>query len=425
MKTKNDNEIRDIVREKYKSVVLASGDTASCCSPKLATVSCCKPADFDLQALQLGYSETDLAAVPEGANLGLGCGNPQAIAKIKPGETVLDLGSGAGFDVFLAARQTGESGLVIGVDMTPEMLQKARENQAKLQLKQVDFRLGEIEQLPVADNQVDVIISNCVINLSPQKERVFAEAYRVLKPGGRLAVSDIVTLANLPDEIQADMELYSGCISGASHVDDLRQMLRQAGFIQIEIKEKNGSRELISQWDAKGNFRDLVISASIEAVKPMSVNPEELGDLKKLDNLTDAAELLKESKLPFEDLVKSGVQLWGWYSGGKLAALSGLEVYGTKAILRSFAIQKALRSNGLGALLLEKTEAISRQAGIDELFLLTTTASKFFARNGFESINRNDCPEDILKSSEFSSICPSTADCMHKILSTKPDSRCC
>lgn len=232
---------------------------SSCCSGTAASM-------VDLGKL-IGYSEADLAAAPEGANLGLGCGNPQAIADLKPGETVLDLGSGAGFDCFLAARRVGETGRVIGVDMTPEMVSLARQNAKKGGYANVEFRLGEIEHLPVADQSVDVIISNCVINLSPEKEQVFREAFRVLRPGGRLAITDMVSASPLPPEMQSDLALYAGCIAGAAAVDELKAMLIRAGFSQIVIKPRE-SRELLRQWGVDQALADLVFSASIEAVKP-------------------------------------------------------------------------------------------------------------------------------------------------------------
>jgi ubiquinone/menaquinone biosynthesis C-methylase UbiE len=219
-------------------------------------------------SLALGYSEAELASVPAGADLGLGCGNPQAIAALKPGETVLDLGSGAGFDAFLAARAVGDTGRVIGVDMTPAMITKARTNAENGEYTNVDFRLGEIEHLPVADATVDVIISNCVINLSPDKPAVFAEAFRVLAPGGRVAVSDVVASAELPDEVRSDLALYSGCVAGASMVAELRDMLDAAGFVDIRIEPKDESRSFIETWAPGRGVEDYVLSATIEAVKP-------------------------------------------------------------------------------------------------------------------------------------------------------------
>jgi SAM-dependent methyltransferase len=221
-----------------------------------------------LDSTLLGYSDDDLAAVPDGADLGLGCGNPGAIAAMQAGETVLDLGSGAGFDAFLAARAVGPNGRVIGVDMTPEMVSKARANAETGSYDNVEFRLGEIEHLPVADGIVDVIISNCVINLSPDKTAVFADAYRVLRPGGRLAISDVVASAELPDEISSDLALYSGCVAGASRISELRSMLLDAGFEDVVIAPKDESKAFIEQWAPGRSVTDYVVSATIEAVKP-------------------------------------------------------------------------------------------------------------------------------------------------------------
>jgi arsenite methyltransferase len=268
MKDVQNDEIRQAVRETYAKVALApavGGCGSSCCGG--GTEDTVK----SISAGVLGYSLKDVESVPDGANMGLGCGNPQAIAALKAGETVLDLGSGGGFDCFLAARQVGDSGRVIGVDMTPEMVSKARANAVKGGYPNVEFRLGEIENLPVADNAVDVIISNCVINLSPDKPRVFAEAFRALKPGGRLAVSDVVATAVLPDEVKRDMALYSGCMAGASLIGDLEAALRNAGFEGIRIMPKDESRSFIREWAPGRKVEDYVVSANIEAVKPSFV----------------------------------------------------------------------------------------------------------------------------------------------------------
>ena len=265
MDTVKKDNIRQAVRINYGKV--AQAGNPGCCS----TSSCCSPgngASADNVSVRLGYSNEDVSSVPEGANMGLGCGNPQAIASLKPGETVLDLGSGGGFDCFLAARAVGDPGLVIGVDMTPEMVSKARENAVKAGFRNVEFRLGEIEHLPVADNCIDVIISNCVINLSPEKHKVFEDAFRVLKPGGRLAVSDVVATAELPDEVKTDLALHAGCIAGASLVDEVDAMLRKSGFKDIRIKPKDESRDFIRTWAPGRKIEDYVVSATIEAVKP-------------------------------------------------------------------------------------------------------------------------------------------------------------
>jgi arsenite methyltransferase len=261
----NHDEIRQHVRTAYGNV--ARSDSACGCGP-----SCCAPSEesvAELLSRGIGYSAEEIAAVPEGANLGLGCGNPQAIAALQPGECVLDLGSGAGFDCFLAARQIGETGKVIGVDMTPDMVSKARANAAKAGVDNIEFRLGEIEHLPVADATVDVIISNCVINLSPDKAQVFRDAFRVLKPGGRLAISDIVLTAELPPEMKAEVALYTGCVAGAASVDQLAAMLAAVGFTAIRIVPKDASREYLQHWAPGRGVENYIASASIEAVKPM------------------------------------------------------------------------------------------------------------------------------------------------------------
>jgi len=265
-KRKND-QIRKAVRENYGNV--ASAENSGCgCSPS----SCCKTTGelrlTDI-SLGLGYTSEDVAHAPEGSNMGLGCGNPQAIASLKPGETVLDLGSGGGFDCFLAARSVGDKGQVIGVDMTPEMITRSRENAEKGGFSNVDFRLGELENLPVADGTIDVILSNCVINLSPEKERVFREAFRVLKPGGRLAISDIVSTAELPDDMKKDMALHVGCIAGASSITELESMLDRSGFMNIRITPKNESRTFIRDWIPESRIEDYILSATIQAIKPM------------------------------------------------------------------------------------------------------------------------------------------------------------
>ena len=201
--------------------------------------------------------------------MGLGCGNPQIIASLKPGETVLDLGSGGGFDCFLAAKAVGPTGQVIGVDMTAEMLSKARQNATKGNYTNVEFRLGEIEHLPVADNSIDIIMSNCVINLSPEKDKVYREAYRVLRAGGRLAISDVVALKELPKEIKKNPELLCGCVGGAETADNIKQILNDIGFSNIRVDVRGESREFIEDWFPQSNFNDYVVSANIQAIKPL------------------------------------------------------------------------------------------------------------------------------------------------------------
>ena len=263
----NTADIKETVRVHYGSIADEAG-AADCCAPANL---CCGPSPgvtVQEKALEMGYSEADLASVPDGANLGLGCGNPQAIAALRPDEVVIDLGSGAGFDCFLAAQQVGTQGHVIGVDMTHEMLKKARENAVKVGAENVEFRLGELEHLPIADNTADVMLSNCVINLVPDKRQVFCEAFRTLKPGGRLAISDIVNSAPLPADLQVDSALICGCVAGAATIDQIETWLSEAGFVNVRVTVKEESRELIKNWAPGRGVENYVVSAIVEGRKP-------------------------------------------------------------------------------------------------------------------------------------------------------------
>ena len=273
-----EEEIKKVVREGYGKI--AQKDL-SCCAP---ANSCCGSTDV-VQGIskEIGYSDEELKVVPEGSNLGLGCGNPVALASLKEGEVVLDLGSGAGFDCFLAANQVGKTGKVIGVDMTPEMLDRARENARKGNYENVEFRLGEIENLPVADDSADIIISNCVINLSPDKRRVFQEAFRVLRPGGRLMVSDIVLMKELPEEVKNSVTAYIGCLAGAVTKKEYLDAIQSAGFQGTKILDEArpsaellandpSAREIVKNLNlTRESAKDLarsVISMKVSAVKP-------------------------------------------------------------------------------------------------------------------------------------------------------------
>jgi arsenite methyltransferase len=266
MKTINEEDkVRQQVRERYGAIARFEERGCGCgpsCGDSLEVKN--RPTGAEV----LGYRESDVTSVPEGSEMGLGCGNPTAIASIKPGETVLDLGSGGGFDCFLAARQTGSKGKVIGVDMTPEMISKAWANAARGAYENVEFRLGEIESLPVADNTADLIISNCVINLSPNKERVYAEAFRALKPGGRIAISDIVALAPIPGDLGEDFQAYTGYVAGAASISELKSLLTKEGFSDIRVEIKESSRNFINEWLPGKRAGDYVASADITAVKP-------------------------------------------------------------------------------------------------------------------------------------------------------------
>ena len=258
--------IRQTVRDSYAKLA----DPGAADEDRAAQRRCCETNDVvSLNSIRLGYAESDLRDVPRDADMGLGCGNPHAIADLRAGETVLDLGSGGGLDAFLAAQQVGEQGRVIGVDMTPEMISKAGRNAQRAGHRNVEFRLGEIERLPVEDACIDVIISNCVVNLSPDKPRVFGEAFRVLKPGGRLAISDVLATTGLPPELQADARLHVCCVAGAIPVAALRELLVSTGFEDIAITPKDDSREFIRDWVPGSGVEDYVVSAYIRAVKPV------------------------------------------------------------------------------------------------------------------------------------------------------------
>lgn len=257
--------IQNHIIEKYGEIAL---NRTSCCGSGLS--SCCSKSEQDTIALsmEIGYSQEEIATVPDGANLNLGCGNPQGLADLKPGEVVLDLGSGAGFDCFLAARQVGTQGKVLGIDLTPEMVRTAIKNANSGAFTNIFFQLSQIEHLPLKSICVDVIISNCVINLSTEKAQVFQEAYRVLKPGGRLAVSDVIALTDLPDEIKNDLESYSACFSGALEHNKLASLLEAVGFSDISIDFDGKGQDITQRWSLKHDPRDYIRSASIKAIKP-------------------------------------------------------------------------------------------------------------------------------------------------------------
>lgn len=283
--TFTDNDQHEVVRDRYADV---ASDETDCCGTN-TTTDCCSDtesstsSDTDMETVtgcctndktattwaeQVGYSSEEIESVPTDANLGLGCGNPTAIANLRPGQKVLDLGSGGGFDCFLAANEVGTDGSVIGIDMTPEMLETARENRAENDIENVEFRLGEIEHLPVGDETIDVIISNCVINLSPNKQQVFEEAYRVLGPGGRLAISDVVLTAELPDELRADLDAIAECIGGASRIEKLEGLLDEAGFRDTQIEPKDETEDFFREWGDDRELDEYLVSATIRGYKP-------------------------------------------------------------------------------------------------------------------------------------------------------------
>jgi SAM-dependent methyltransferase len=267
MKPLEKDDLRSEVLQRYSEIAQSTPEDCGC-SPN----SCCdqpESLEIDSTTFAVSYSQSDLDSIPAGADMQLGCGNPIALADLQAGETVLDLGSGGGIDCFLAAKAVGEKGFVIGVDMTPAMVRKARAYAQEHSYKNVSFRLGEIEHLPVADASVDAVISNCVINLSPEKAQVLKDAYRVLKPGGRLIVADIVTDGPLPDSVRSNLSLYTSCVAGATSIESYEQMLTGAGFTKIQIQPAAQGNVEIQLQDPAQPAGCTITSAMIRAEKPM------------------------------------------------------------------------------------------------------------------------------------------------------------
>ena len=322
MKEQSLDTIRQVVRKHYGKVAVGGNRgcedeiNAGCCTPDVQ--------DSDSISEASGYTNDDLASVVEGANMNLGCGNPVALSKLKKGETVLDLGSGGGFDSFLAAKAVGLQGRVIGVDMTAEMVTKARENAKKMNADNVSFRLGEIEHLPVADSTVDVILSNCAVNLSPDKKSVWREAFRALRPGGRLTISDVVATAEIPESMKKQAALLTGCVAGADHVDNIKAQLREVGFENIGIKISPESKRFLQHWFPGSGAEHYVASANIEARKPKRTSlslPE--GDEWIQDIRQKATENMSQNDNCTQSIIAAFAEVLGLEDGGVLKAASG------------------------------------------------------------------------------------------------------
>jgi arsenite methyltransferase len=435
-----DEEIKKAVRERYAE---AAQKNESCCSP---APSCCGPKDTPQQiSTRIGYSDQDLKSVPEGSNLGLGCGNPLALASLKPGEVVLDLGAGAGFDCFLAANAVGRDGMVIGVDMTPEMVAKARENARKGNYSNVEFRLGEIENLPAADHSVDIVISNCVINLAPNKKRVFQEAFRVLKPTGRLMVSDIVWLKELPQEIKNSVSAYVSCIAGAISKEAYLEAIRQAGFAEAKILEETLFPVELTANDpmAKAVVQSLnltpekvrelagsIASIKVSGRKPhpsLEGSPREFRDRthKKRVNLELASpedepqikDLLAQSGLPHQDITSAHLRsFWVLRTEGGIVGVIGLQVLGKFSLLRSLTVTPPYRRQGWATQLINKVEEYAVSRNVDTLYLLAPTEEEFFSRRGYRKIARHSAPKALQDLPEFQTLCSADAACLVKQL---------
>ncbi|MBI4608129.1 MAG: arsenite methyltransferase [Candidatus Rokubacteria bacterium] len=437
----SNEDIKTKVREKYGQAALrvVSGES-SCCG---STPSCSdgNPITSDL------YAPHETAGLPAQAlEASLGCGNPVTLAELRPGETVLDLGSGGGIDVLLSARRVGPTGKAYGLDMTDEMLALARENQAKAGVTNAEFLKGEIEAIPLPDASVDVVISNCVINLSADKRRVIAEAFRVLRAGGRFAVTDIVVDGEVPDLVRKSMEAWTGCLAGALTEDEYRALLAEAGFeavqvepiriyraddarailegdpsLQQELESQGvGLAELLAQAD--GKFR----SAFIRAVKlggpgrsrEAGTGAITIGPATR-DDLPAIVALLTRSGLPEVGLSDHLATTLVAREGATVVGSAALELYGTAALLRSVAVEPALRRRKVGEALARAALELARRHRVATVYLLTETAAGFFSRLGFRAIARAEVPEPVQQSAQFGASCCSSAQVM--VIALTPD----
>lgn len=411
-----ERDIKDAVRRKYGQAArrMAKGDMCGCgCG---SGSSCCGASESQAETTGASlYEASQTQGLPdETVNGSLGCGNPTALARLIPGETVLDLGSGGGLDVLLAARTVGPRGRVYGVDMTEEMLTVARRNAERAGAANVEFRRGEIEALPLSDASVDVIISNCVINLSPDKDAVLREAFRVLKPGGRFAVSDTVFLGDpgrIPADLRNSMEGWGACVTGALERQDYLDRLTRAGFTAVGCDVTReydvASLDGWEHWPADVTLT----SAFVHARKPDCGDP--VLRPAAAEDLPAALRLLTEAALPTDGLSD---QFPGQYVvaavGGRPIAVAGVERYCNAGLLRSAVIDELWRGHRLGTRLVEERLCFARRAGLTDIYLLTTTAAPFFAKIGFSSLARSAAPAELRSAPEFSSICPLSSSFM-------------
>ena len=410
------NEMKEAVKNMYGAVAKERAANSTCCSTDTS---------IDMMTTDT-YSTVDGYA-PE-ADLGLGCGIPTAFALIKEGMTILDLGSGAGNDVFIASKIVGSTGKVIGVDMTREMISRAEENKVKLGLKNVDFRMGEIESLPVEDGSVDIVISNCVLNLVPDKRKAFSEIYRVLKPGGHFTVSDIVLEGELSASIRKIAEMWAGCISGAMQKDDYLLVASQCGFSSLRIeKEKTVSvpeqfvKPVLKKLSASVHFPEVRIK-SITLTGEKSIQPP-IQVIRRAhpDDLHPIRNLLSQNKLPDIELEEHIDTFLMLERNGRIIACAGLEVYGAYGLVRSVAVHPDYHSQGIGASLYGAIELDARMFFLSSLYLFTNEAERFFTRHGYGRISREDIPLPVHESGEYKYDCCEHAFVMMKKISDEED----
>lgn len=458
MNQESEDRVRQKVRDRYAAAI-TDDESSGCCGPKkknnnkttsTTRSSCCGSREVDAGAeipagrvaSMAGYSKDELKSVPADAvSNSFGCGNPLAFAQVLPGQTVVDIGSGAGIDCFLAAQRVGSGGRVIGIDMTPEMIRKARANAEKGGHRNVEFRQGVAENMPVEDGTADWIVSNCVINLSPNKPRVFAEAFRVLKPGGTLSVSDIM-VESLPAALRNSDALYCSCIGGAIPEGEYIRGLRDAGFADVSVTDRivydrdqilgfagGLSSKEIQSLAGKEDLADLVDreivgkvwSAKIVARKPAAAEdvpkpPEIRYTMASPADEQEVRLLVDACGLPASDVGDHLGHFILARSGKDLAGCIGLEPGGEAGLLRSLAVAPRSRNKGLGRLLVGRLEEYARSLGVRRLYLLTTGASGFFSAAGYLRVERNSAPDAIRSSLQFTSLCPCSAELLMKNL---------
>lgn len=433
-----DESLKNLVREKYTEVANQSKDfnAASCCG---CGPSCETDGEF-LGIMAEDY--TKLSGYVADADLGLGCGLPTQFAQIKEGDTVIDLGSGAGNDAFVARAATGNSGKVIGVDFTEAMIAKARANAEKLGFNNVEFRQGDIEAMPVSDNVADVVVSNCVLNLVPNKAKVFKEIYRTLKPGGHFSISDIVLEGELPAGLQHAAEMYAGCVSGAIQKSDYLGLIEKTGFVNITLQKDREIvlpdsilAEYISSEEIeayrKGNLG--IYSITVYADKPSPAAAEIRIRTAKPTDKEAVTELLQSVGLPTADLNPELSNFLLAFADGQLVGTAGVEVTGDYGLLRSVAVKESFRNYKIAQRLVNDLTKQMRLQWVKELYLITTTAETYFGKQGFEKVERAAVPTEIAQSQQFSGLCPSSATVMKKsvekpkikLLELEQTSSCC
>ena len=408
----SEKEIKEMVKEKYGAIAEQSKEQnqSSCCGSGCG----CSNVEFSIMA-------DDYAKLPgyvPDADLALGCGLPTEFARIKPGDTVVDLGSGAGNDCFVARSVVGESGRVIGFDMTEAMIAKAKANAAKLGFRNVEFKLGDIDAMPIEDNTADVVVSNCVMNLVPNKQKAFSETYRIIKKGGHFSISDIVLQGELPDDLRKEAALYAGCISGAVQKEEYLQIIKDAGFVKSKIQKERKieiPNEILSKFlsvdllRAYKNSHIGVLSIMVYAEKPLNLSFRRATE----NNAAAIQSLLKSQRLPTETVGTTKTDFYLAVENNAIVGVAGFEYYGEEVLLRSVAVPASLQKKHRGSELVDWMIALAKQKGLKRIVLLTETASKFFAKKGFIMVERSFIVNETMKqSSQFSGGCCSSAVCM-------------